>query len=117
MHELLSGVQDAVDGEDDPVELVALVRQLRPAGRGQRVEARAPVVLGRAPGGLDPAVQQQPLQGRIQRALAHLQHVVGDGLQVVGDAVAVLRPGGEGLQDQQVEGAREKLGAVFFPIV
>ena len=35
---------------------------------------------------------------------------------MVGDAVAVLRPGGEGLQDQQIEGARKKLRAAF-PIV
>ena len=101
-------VQDAVDGEDDPVELVALVRQLVPAGRGQGVEPGAPVVLGRAPGRLDPPVEQEPLQGGIQRALADLQHVAGDGLQVSCDAVAVLRSDGEGLQDEQVEGTGAK---------
>ena len=84
-----------MDGEDEAVELVALVRQLPAAGGGQGVEPGAAVVLGRAPGGLDPPVEQEPLQGRIQRALADLQHVVGDRLQVVGDAVAVLRAGRE----------------------
>ena len=34
MHDLLRRFEHAVDGEDDPVELVALVRQLRTAGRG-----------------------------------------------------------------------------------
>ena len=48
MHDLLRCVEDAVDGEDDAVELVALVSQLLPAGGGQGVEPGAAVVLGSA---------------------------------------------------------------------
>ena len=73
MQDPLRRVEDAVDREDDPVELVALVRQLRAARGSQGIEPGAPVVLGRAPGGLDPAIQQEALQGRVQRALADLQ--------------------------------------------
>jgi hypothetical protein len=71
------------DRRDQAVELLALGGELFATERRQRVVARAPVVLGGAPLGVDPAVQQQPLQRRVQRALADLQHVVGDLLQAL----------------------------------
>ena len=69
--------QDLLDGPDDPLEFLPLRREPLSAVAGDRVVARAAVVVGRAPLGADPAVEQQPLQRRIQRALADLQHVVG----------------------------------------
>ena len=64
---------------------------LLPGGR-QRVVARAAVVLRRAPLRLDPAVQQQPLQRGVERALADLQHFLRQHLEPLRDAVAVQRP-------------------------
>ena len=56
------------------------------------VVPRSPVVLGRTPFGLHPAVQQQSLQGRVEGALANLEHLLGDVLEVLGDAVPVPTP-------------------------
>ena len=52
----------------------------------------SPIGLGEAPFRFCPAVQQQPLEGRIQRALADVQHVSGRHPEVLDDRVAVLRP-------------------------
>ena len=76
---------------------------------GDGVVARAAVVLRRAPFRADPAVEQQPLQRRIQRALADLQHIGGQQADAVGDAVAVLRAARQRPQDQQVERARQQI--------
>jgi hypothetical protein len=45
-------------------------------GWRQGVVTCAPVVLGRTPLGSDPPFQEEPLQRRVQRTLAHLQHSV-----------------------------------------
>jgi hypothetical protein len=75
-HEDLRGVQYLVDGEDEPVELLTFDRELLPACGSQGVMPSAPVVLGCAPLGLDPAPQEESLQGWIEGALADLQDVL-----------------------------------------
>src|SRR2546429_7713163 len=77
---------------------------------GERVIAGAPVVLGDAPFALDPGGEQQPLQRRIERALADLQHVLRQDFQPLGDAVARRRAGDERPQDEQIERARQQIG-------
>ena len=84
-------LQHALDRDDEPLELLALRAEPLAAGGGEGVVAGAAVVLGRAPFGVDPAVQQQALERRIQRALADLQHLLGHLTQPFGDAVAMLR--------------------------
>ena len=84
--------QHALDRADHAIELGAFGGELPAAGGGERVVAGAAVVLRRAPLGLHPAVEQQPLERGIQRALADLQHVVRRQAQVLDDAVAMLGP-------------------------
>src|SRR5438034_2627778 len=114
-HHASSGrIQDFVNRENQVLEFLPFDRELLTAGGRQRIEPRAAIVLRRTPLGLDPPLQQQPLQRRIERALADLQHIVGDGAQALCDPVAVLRIGGQGLQNQKVERARQKIGRDVF---
>src|SRR5262249_5327983 len=55
---------------------LGLRRQLFPAGGGQFVIFRLPVVLRRPPLRSNPALRLQPVQRRIQRSLAHPQHIL-----------------------------------------
>src|SRR5215510_5029753 len=55
---------------------LGLRRQLFPAGGGQFVIFRLPVVLRRPPLRSDPALRLQPVQRRIQRSLAHPQYIL-----------------------------------------
>ena len=103
-------MQHALDHADHAVELGVFGRQLPAAGGGQRVVARAAVVLRRAPLGLHPAVEQQPLERRIQRTLPDPEHVVRRHPQVLDDAVAVLGAWPERLQDEQLERAGKEIG-------
>ena len=92
----------------------------RPAGRTPRALPRAvsgwrqrvvpgpSVVLGGPPFGLDVAVQQQSLQGGVQRALADLEHIPRDILQALRDSVAVQRIALEDPKDQHLERARQQ---------
>ena len=84
-------------------------RRRRPAAV-MRVVAGAPVVVRHPPLGLHPAVQQQPLQRRVERALADQEHLVRGGAQMLGDAVAVRLAAHERLQDQQIERAGQEIG-------
>src|SRR6266508_856045 len=47
---------------------------------------------------------------RIERALADLQHLTRDALQMPRDGVAVGRAPGQGLEDEHLEGAGQQLG-------
>jgi hypothetical protein len=82
------------------IELFTLNGQLLAPRGGERVVACAAIVLRGAPHGLDPASQEQTLQCRIQRAFADLQHVIGAVLQVLSNAVPMLRFAHECLENQ-----------------
>src|SRR5688500_6685150 len=90
--ERLCLLQDALNCLDQPIELGALRPEVLPSRGGERVIPRPPVVLGWTPLGTDVVVEQQTLQGGVQRALAHLQHVFGNLAHPLRDAVAVPRP-------------------------
>ena len=75
--------QHALDRADHAVELGMFGGELPAAGGGERVVARAAVVLRRAPLGLHAAIEQQPLERRIQRTLPNPQHVVRRQAQVL----------------------------------
>ncbi len=79
-------------------------------GRGEVVVARAAVVLRRAPSRLGPAVQEQALQGGVQRALADGEHVSRRQPQVFDDPVAVLGAVRQRLQDQKLQRAGQQVG-------
>ena len=101
-----------MDGDDNPIELLTLRGELLASGRGQRVETRAPVVLGRFPLGLDPALQQQSLKRGTERAFADVKYFVGHGLQIPGDPVAVHRTCDERREDEEVECSRQQFSSV-----
>src|SRR5687768_505143 len=77
------------------------------AGGGDLVVAGAPVVVARAPRAGDQAVLLEALERRVEGALVHLQHAVGDLLDALADPPAVHGLERERLQDEQVERAAE----------
>jgi hypothetical protein len=82
------------------------------AGGRQTVEACAPVVVRDTPLSLHPAFDGEALEGRVERALLDLEHVVGRPLDVPGYAVAMQRLAVslERLEDQQLQGAGHHFG-------
>ena len=64
---------------------------MSPPARGQRVVARAAVVDGDAPLGADEPLLLEAIEGRIERPLPELQHVLRPLLDAFGDAPAVHR--------------------------
>src|SRR5262249_53699417 len=83
--------QHPSDHAGNPLPVLGLGRQLAASGFGDRVELRPAVVVGRAPGAGDPAPLLQAEEGRVDRPLIELQHVLADLLDPAGDAVAVQR--------------------------
>src|SRR5687768_16967273 len=75
------------------------------AGTRQRIELRAAVVLRRLPLGCDPAFVLELVQRRVERAIAHLQNVVGNLVEPLADRPAVEGLEREDFQDEQVERA------------
>src|ERR1041385_9508821 len=73
------------------------------------------VVAGPAPGGrdpplgLDPALEPEALEGGVERAFLDPERLRGQAPDVLRDAVAVHRPEGEGLEEEEVEGAGEEV--------
>ena len=66
-----SGLEDTLNGPNHLIEALALGGELFPPGGRQSVVAGAPIVVGRAPLGLDPAIQQQSLECGIEGALTN----------------------------------------------
>src|SRR5205814_9247356 len=104
--------EDAGDGVSQRVPLARLDLKLLAALRGQAIELRAPVVLGRARIEGNPPALDQAVQRRIQRSLLHLQHIVRAALDRFGYRVTVSRSEPEGSENQQVERALQQLDAV-----
>src|SRR5439155_11625636 len=80
------------------------------ARRRQSVESSAPVSLGHAPIGGDPALALQSLERRIERTLVDLQNVLRQLLDPLRDRPPVQLLGGDGAHDQQVERALNEIG-------
>src|SRR5262249_53508073 len=81
---------------------------------GELVESRAPVVLGRAPLGADPALLFQPLEGGIEGAVIHQNDFERRLLNGTCDALAVLLAERERAEDQEVEGTLQQIGAAVL---
>ena len=88
--------------------------QLFAAFGGEEVELGAAIVLRNAFFGRDPAAFDEAMEGRIERALLDLEHVLGLALDSFGDGMAVGGAGRERAQDEQIEGALQKLDAGRF---
>src|SRR4029077_1759828 len=95
-----------LDGEDHPAELFVLGGESLAAGGGHLVIAGAAVIFRCAPFGGDPTVEKKALQGGGERAFANVEHVRGNFLEVLGDAVAVTSVAGERAEDKHVESTR-----------
>src|SRR3954452_23860663 len=76
----------------------------------QCVDSGAAVVLRRSHLGFDVAAQLEPMERRVQRALACIQPVARNLPDTVGDAPPVIGTECKDLQNQQVERALKKVG-------
>ena len=108
----LCALQHTTNGRDHLFELRKFHAELFAAGLRQRVVASAAIGFGLLPFGLDPALKQQALQGWVERTFLDGEEVLGRLFNGKGDAVAVLRGAGKRLEDEEVEGAGQKIG--FF---
>src|SRR5436190_15882030 len=91
-----SGVaQYGVDCADHTLEIFLFGNELFSTGGGQRIEACTAVVLRGAPLRAHVTLEQQPLQGGVERAFADLEDVLRHFTQSLGDAVAVHRAAAE----------------------
>src|SRR5262249_29157027 len=79
-----------------------------PARHRELVEARPPVVLGRAPDSPHGALFLEALQRGIERPVLDEDPIARSGLYGAGDALAVGAAGGERAEDEEVEGALEQ---------
>src|SRR5262245_55733651 len=97
---LLRGrVQDALDGFRESLPARAFGCQVFFSRGGQAIGLDPLIVLGDLPLRADPLLPLQPVQRRIERAGVYLQRLVGIGSDRLADAVAMLWPPLERLQD------------------
>src|SRR5690348_14715824 len=97
--------QNSLYGQRHSFPLRRLLAQLALALLRQAVKLRLPVVFRRALLGFNPPRRLEALQCRIERALVDAQHILGNLLDALRNAPAMLRAERERLQDQQVERA------------
>src|SRR5215472_558491 len=99
----LHAIDHQIDGVGKPFPAFFLLFQPCPACGGERVELGRTAGLTLTPFGANPALLLQPVQGGIKRSLLHLQHLVRNLLDALGDRPAMLGFERERLQDQQVQ--------------
>ena len=75
----------------------------------QAIVTSAAIVFRHAPFGADPAVLLHAMKSRVEGAFLHAEDVFGNLLDMKSDAVAVHRRASESLEDQECEGALEKI--------
>src|SRR5262245_31486824 len=98
-------------------------RELRPARAfhsqvlfpcgGQAIDLDPLIVLGDLPLRADPFLPLQPVQRRIERTGVYLQRLVGIGSDSLTDAVAMLWPPLQRLQDEHVQRPLQQLDPVL----
>ena len=92
-----------------PVPLTRFDGELLPSRRRQPVVLGPPAELGHLPLGFDPALMLEPVQGRVERALVDLEHVLGNVLDALGDRPAMERVLLQRAKDQQVQRSGEQI--------
>src|SRR3954466_11902432 len=103
MRSALGGENEA-DRVDEALPGSEFVSERAPSGGGEPVVLCAPAVLGDAPLRVDPTALLEPDEGGVDGALAHLERVLGQLLDAVGEPPAVHGRERERLEDEQVEG-------------
>src|SRR5688500_5517643 len=98
-------VQEPADGERKLTPVLSLGGQALPAGGGERIDPRLAAVVAGGHLGREKAGSLEPVQRRVERALADRERVAGVLLNPLLDAPAVIRPEGDGAEDQQIERA------------
>src|SRR5262249_16236001 len=104
---------DAVYGGGQPLPVLGLFRKLLAPKRRQTIEPGAASQPGDAPFGLDPALMVQTMKRGIKRALIHLQDVLRNLLDALGDVPAVF--GAVVLkrsQDEKIQSTLKKIDPV-----
>src|SRR5438093_13157418 len=109
MARLLCAFDQQLHSRRQPLPAFQLAFELFPPLAGQRVELCIASEIGRLPFGADPALMLETMQRGIQRALSDRQRVAREELDALGDAPAVQRRAGDGLPDEQIQGALEQI--------
>src|ERR1051325_11918423 len=78
-------LQDSRDSLRHPSVTFQFVFQLFSAGLRKPVETGAAVLLRLAPLAFDPALDEHALEGRVERALLHMENILGSLLNGVGN--------------------------------
>src|SRR3990167_7911083 len=103
-------LEQAANGERELLPVGRLGVQAPPAGGRQSIEPRLPFVLGRRHLGGKESGRFEPMQRWIEGPLTDAEGVPGDLADALLDAPAVIRREGEGLENEEIEGALEILG-------
>src|SRR5262245_62169397 len=103
-------LEDEADAAREALPRGFLLSKTLLTGLRQSIEARAPIVLGRAPVSGDPALFLEPLQRRIERTLLHLQDLVRELSNPLRDRPAMQRFERDRLEDEKVDGALDQVG-------
>src|SRR5262249_14569184 len=102
---------DAADGRNDGVKRPAFFCQPLASGRRELIDPYLAIGIRESPFGIHPVIDQQPLESRVERSLADLQSVLGQCLDMLRDAIAVVCATRERLQDEHFERAWEKFAS------
>src|SRR5258708_9261610 len=102
-------LNDPRNGARKPAPVVGFFFELSPPEPCKRIVFRPPAILGRFPFGCNPALLLQLVQSRVERSVAHLQHVAGYLLQPLTDGEAVQRLKGQDFQQQHVQRALHQI--------
>jgi hypothetical protein len=97
---------------DHALPTLHVLAQPHTAGRRERVETRAAIVLGDAPFGGEQPAMLEPVERGVHGALFDAQRAAGDLLDAQKDAIAMEGSERHCVQDEEIEGAGEKRRAL-----
>src|SRR5207245_1424720 len=106
---LRRGAQDSRNDIRHVVPLFRFFSQSALPRCRETIVFRLALVFRLTPFARDPALVFQAIQRRIQRALLNLQAILRNLLDAQEDAVTMQRPEGNGLEDQHVQSALQKV--------
>src|SRR5438270_28078 len=99
------------DGDGELAPCVGFAIELLAAHAGEFVILGTAIVVRGAPFRPDPAAALETMQRRVQRPLLDAQNFTGDLLYSLGNSPAVLRPGEQRAQKDEIESALREFDA------